>query len=467
MQRIAVPIVVVLSVAFVACGMPEGRSGGAPPHVMRTATSDAGGGVAAQASTSTSYSDPFRCSSPSDEILSCYGIAGGMSSACYQIADANQRNLCLAMSLRSPSPCYSIVDTNIRSACQAMSTRFFSDQTLYCATITDPGMRAFCQAVGSFTPGPCMTIGDNNTRNLCLAMTDRSPSFCTSIYDGNDRNFCLGVASANTVYCAGGSPTPMPTVTPTPTPTPAGYGIDFHGGAVMTGGVNVHYIYYGNWSTSDRAALDNLASSIGGSPYFNVNTTYRDARLTPVTNAVHYAGSVDDAYSRGTSLTNEDVYAIVAAHADSDPSGIWFVLTSQDVAQGDFCTSYCGWHSSTRLPNGDSTRLAWVGNPGRCPAKCSPTYWIGSTAAHLWYASFGADSANAIAHELEEAVTDGYGDAWYDSTGNENADKCAWKFGQTYQTQGLDIANVNLGGRDYLIQQNWVNAPGVGCAMSY
>ena len=40
--------------------------------------------------------------------------------------------------------------------------------------------------------------------------------------------------------------------------------------------------------------------------------------------------------------------------------------------------------------------------------------------------------ASVIAHELEEAATDPDLNAWYDSRGYENADKCAWTFGTTY-----------------------------------
>ena len=40
--------------------------------------------------------------------------------------------------------------------------------------------------------------------------------------------------------------------------------------------------------------------------------------------------------------------------------------------------------------------------------------------------------ASIIAHELEEAATDPDLNAWYDSRGDENADKCAWTFGTTY-----------------------------------
>jgi len=75
--------------------------------------------------------------------------------------------------------------------------------------------------------------------------------------------------------------------------------------------------------------------------------------------------------------------------------------------------------------------------------------------------------ASIIAHELEEAVTDPNLNAWYDSRGQENADKCAWTFGTTYTTSNGSKANMSLGGLNYLIQQNWVNANGGGCALKY
>src|SRR5574337_357114 len=66
-----------------------------------------------------------------------------------------------------------------------------------------------------------------------------------------------------------------------------GNGISYHGGPVILGTTNAHFIYYGNWSSGDRAILDNLASSIGGSPYFNINTTYYNGSNTHISNSVH------------------------------------------------------------------------------------------------------------------------------------------------------------------------------------
>ena len=75
--------------------------------------------------------------------------------------------------------------------------------------------------------------------------------------------------------------------------------------------------------------------------------------------------------------------------------------------------------------------------------------------------------ASILSHELEEATTDPDLNAWYDTRGNENADKCAWTFGTTYKASNGSLANVKLGARDFLIQRNWVNANGGYCSMTW
>src|SRR5439155_815299 len=74
---------------------------------------------------------------------------------------------------------------------------------------------------------------------------------------------------------------------------------------------------------------------------------------------------------------------------------------------------------------------------------------------------------NTLAHETEETNTDEDLNAWYDNAGNENADKCAWDFGATYTTSNGSTANMQVGGSDFLVQQNWVNANGGGCRLSW
>src|SRR3954447_482604 len=55
---------------------------------------------------------------------------------------------------------------------------------------------------------------------------------------------------------------------------PKSSGIAYHGGPVILGTTNIYYIWYGNWSNTATSILTDLASTIGGTSYFNINTTY-------------------------------------------------------------------------------------------------------------------------------------------------------------------------------------------------
>jgi len=243
-------------------------------------------------------------------------------------------------------------------------------------------------------------------------------------------------------------------------------GIFYHNGPVMLGTVHVYYIWYGNWAgNTANAILTDFAQTIGGSPYYNINTTYYDGSNTHITNSVLYAGSTTDSYSQGTSLSDTQIRTVVSSAIGSgrlplDTSGVYFVLTSADVtASSGFCTQYCGWHTHATI-SGSDIKYSFVGNPDRCPSSCAEQT-VGPNG------NAGADGmASIIAHELEEAHTDPDLNAWYDRRGFENADKCAWTFGTTYLANGAQ-ANIRLGARDFLIQRNWVNSGGGFCALSF
>ena len=244
-------------------------------------------------------------------------------------------------------------------------------------------------------------------------------------------------------------------------------GIQYHGGPVMLTTKVIYYIWYGNWSGNSAVSLlTTLAQNIGGTPYFNINSTYTNSAGTPIQNTVSYGGSTTDNYSQGTSLSDARVQSIVASAINSgrlplNSNGIYFVLTSQDVSEtSGFCSRYCGWHTHTTISSTD-IKYAFVGNAARCLSSCAAQ----STSPN---GNAGADAmASIISHELEEAVTDPDLNAWFDSSGAENADKCAWTFGTTSTASNGSKYNVTWGGVRYLIQRNWVNASGGYCAMSY
>lgn len=252
---------------------------------------------------------------------------------------------------------------------------------------------------------------------------------------------------------------------PPPTPPPTTNGIDYHGGAVLTSPVRVYFVWYGDWShrLANTILLD-WVTGVGGTPYFAINTSYGDGYGHAATDQVSFGGQSHDAYSQGKSLGDANVEAIVtgAIHAHAlplDANGVYFVLASKEVDEtSGFCATYCGWHTS-RVVSGKHVRFGFVGDPARCPGSCEAQ----AISPNLDPAADGM--ASVLSHELSEAITDPDGAGWYDSTGAENADKCAWKFGAESALPTGAHYNVSFGGRHWLLQENWVNAGGGRCAM--
>jgi hypothetical protein len=78
-----------------------------------------------------------------------------------------------------------------------------------------------------------------------------------------------------------------------------------------------------------------------------------------------------------------------------------------------------------------------------------------------------------FAHEQFEAITDPDLNAWFDSSGQENGDKCNFNFGatSTCNANGLCAAgagaakyNQTFGNNNWMLQQNWRNSGGGACA---
>lgn len=251
----------------------------------------------------------------------------------------------------------------------------------------------------------------------------------------------------------------------------AGNGIFYHGGPVMAGTVNLYFIWYGNFvkgtAASDSSETQTLlttlfgAGGLGGSPWARINSTYASSAQT-VTGGFSLARSSEDYYSRGRSLGDSSVASIVANAIATralprDGNGLYFVLTSSDVNEASgFCKRYCGWHSHANISGAD-LKIAFVGNPDRCPSACEEQ-WISPNG------DSGADAmASVMAHEVVEATNDPGLNAWYDASGEESADKCAWKWGPVTGILGNGAYNMTVAGHNWLIQMNWENGRGGGC----
>jgi hypothetical protein len=243
----------------------------------------------------------------------------------------------------------------------------------------------------------------------------------------------------------------------------------YHGGPVMTAGVTVYPIWYGNWpaTSTTPAVLNGFLGSLNGSPWYGINGGYTDRAGKPVTTKIVLgASSSDPTYAFGKALSDANVGSIVSSAITSgrlpnDPNGQYVVFTSSDVSEtSGFLTSYCGWHSAMSVAS-TVLKFVFVGDPSAKLANC---------AAQTAISPNGNPAADAmvsiLAHEVAEASSDPQLNAWFDGAGRENADKCAWTFGPTIAAANGSVSNLTLAGKSYLVQQNWRNTSTGSCAMS-
>jgi hypothetical protein len=64
---------------------------------------------------------------------------------------------------------------------------------------------------------------------------------------------------------------------------------------------------------------------------------------------------------------------------------------------------------------------------------------------------------NVVSHEHNETITDPLGNAWFDSSGNENGDECSFTFGSALGSNGFGSFNQVINTHDYWLQQEWSN----------
>ena len=235
----------------------------------------------------------------------------------------------------------------------------------------------------------------------------------------------------------------------------AGQNLQYGGGPVMAGNVNVYAIFWeptGAVSANYNSLILRYFGDIGGSPLYQLNQEYTDSSGNFST-GVTLAGSwVDNSPYPESPLLDSDIQNEVtnAQQANgwqSSIDNIFFVFTEQNQ---DICfdssfsecasNTFCAYHNFF----GSDTIYATM--PYAASFSCNP----GS--------SPNGDDAdqtiNVTSHEEMEAATDPLLNAWTDSSGQEIGDKCAWMFGPL-DAQGGD---VNFNGNDYILQQEWDNS---------
>jgi serine protease len=217
-----------------------------------------------------------------------------------------------------------------------------------------------------------------------------------------------------------------------------------HGGPVQT--APKVYIDFWGWTSDpsgEKAYLTNFLSSIGGTSWLSTVNQYgagssgnllagtwshaATVPLHPTDTAIQRQAARTAAhFSAGTS---DNVQIVVATPTGHNSSG--------------FGTQYCAYHGTVSAdPNITYTNLPYMTDAG---ANCGEDSVNGSSGT--------LDGVSIVeGHELAETITDPLLNAWFDASGQEIGDKCAW----------INLQDITTSGGTFAMQPLWSNAAS-GC----
>ncbi|ELR21578.1 phosphateresponsive 1 family protein [Acanthamoeba castellanii str. Neff] len=132
----------------------------------------------------------------------------------------------------------------------------------------------------------------------------------------------------------------------------------------------------------------------------------------------------------------------------------------------NFQGAYCAYHTFQVINSTSSFKYAYISNPANntsdwCTKYCSHEAYFG-LGTKTYPNERAADTMiSLVAHEMVEMLTDpvwapAATSAWLDQVGCENADMCSWTYGNTTQAANGGKTNLSVGGKQWLVQQNWV-----------
>nr|DAD33710.1 TPA_asm: hypothetical protein HUJ06_012561 [Nelumbo nucifera] len=241
----------------------------------------------------------------------------------------------------------------------------------------------------------------------------------------------------------------------------------YHMGPVLTANITVHTVWYGTWQKSQKqiirgflksiSAVDGKHPSVAG--WWKTVQLYTDQTGANISRNVVLGEEKNDRfYSHGKSLTRLSIQSVIKSAVTSrtrplpinPKSGLYLLLTSDDVYVQDFCRQVCGFHYFT-FPSAVPVYM-----PGLKPVM-SPN------------GDVGVDGMiSVIAHEIAELATNPLVNAWYAGQDpcfpTEIADLCEGIYGTggggSYTGQLLDgedgaTYNMNGVGRRFLVQWVW------------
>ncbi len=248
---------------------------------------------------------------------------------------------------------------------------------------------------------------------------------------------------------------------PAPAPgTSSSNNLLYWGGPVQTT-PHLYVVFWGSaWNSSSgdpygvAAQLKAFYGVIGGSGWLNSVSQYYQSNGAFIGNSGNiFVGSYVDTSSSPPGRPKQSQLAAEAAKAaghfgDYSASASYVVALPHGIHPSGFGTQWCAYHSTTTA---NHATIAWTNLPYMPDAG----YSCGAGSVNNPGTLDGVTIVGG--HEQGETETDPFLNAWYDSTGAENGDKCAW--------MNL-IDNPAAGG--YPTQPLWSNASSGGsCVQTY
>ncbi|MEI7540606.1 MAG: hypothetical protein WCJ89_03915 [Actinomycetes bacterium] len=238
--------------------------------------------------------------------------------------------------------------------------------------------------------------------------------------------------------------------------------LDRHGALLPT--ITIHPIYWGPSSTLNVSYQLNTTNFLSGLVCSNCSTRLA-GMLKQYSRGANINISLGKSYSDtsnppsnapATNAVANEVVKVVSAGAKDpiDPTGLYLVFTSNFPSRA----GYCAYHGAASVRIASTTTSFTFGympnlasQLNGCGAQYLPNY-VASGVGQAFDSLF-----NVTTHELYETITDpgtsGY--AWYDASGYEIGDKCAWNWS----------TSIAAAGKTYVVQQEYSNLTH-SCAVS-
>lgn len=216
-----------------------------------------------------------------------------------------------------------------------------------------------------------------------------------------------------------------------------------HGGPVQT--APAVYVVFWGWASDpsgEQTYLTNFLSSAGGTSWLSSVNQYG------ASSSAHLAGTWSDTASVPTHPTDAQIQSEASNASTHFATGTSVnvqivVATPTGHSTSGFGTQWCAYHGAVSAkPNITYTDLPYMTDAGFSCGEGS----VNSPGT--------LDGVSIVeGHEMGETITDPLLNAWFDASGQENGDKCAW----------TGLHNITTARGTFAVQPLWSNAIS-GCA---